>query len=181
MIIAIKEKLAFWILLTIFIIVFLIGLLNYSSRRIDSEEWLAIAGRGGRQRETKEIVPSLGLEFKELQRDVDESDYNTLLENSPFFRYAGPQKKAKESVGQEGQPIRKKEADFIFKGKMIVKGAVKVILEERNAKKTYLVGKGEAIGEYRIKDILEDEVVILKEPEEFHIKLIGSELRRESK
>lgn len=179
MVIAIKEKIAFWGLFVLFVSIFSIGLLNYYSRHIDTDEWFAITGRDRAREGLKELIPPSGPGLDSILREIPESEYAALLERNIFFRYVSQAKKEGEATQKETGRREEKEVAFLFKGKMVVNNRVVVILEESASKKTHLVGKGDVIGGYRVIDVKDDEVVISKEPEEFHIKLFGPE--RESK
>ena len=150
---------------------------------------LAVVGRlsmrGNRLKRENPIQPNkkleeiraneekIKLDLSELHRTIPFPPF--LLKRSLFFRVrvpipqvapGGPEKK--EEILIPTSEVKKVEP-FSYKGKGKIKGRAVVFIEDNYTGKVYFVGKGDMVGDYKILDITEEEVVLCKESQEIRL------------
>jgi hypothetical protein len=126
-----------------------------------------------RTEEIKAKEEKIKLDINELRKPI--SFPSSLAKRSPFFRVRVPALKV-----APGEPMRKEEIlipttevkkiePFSYKGKGKIKGRAVVFIEDNWTRKVYFVGKGDILGDYKVLDITEEEVVLFKEDREIRL------------
>lgn len=153
MAVAIKEKVIFGVLLVVLIVLGIFSVAKFTKPR----EALLLP---------EEAVPEEGIRLLESERvELDiaglatirpASDYLPIKDRSPFFKFT-PKPVAEPGVGI---PVPPKREIFVYKGRAVIGGEQKVVIEEVESGEVYFVGEGDMVGDYKLIEIGEKEVTL---------------------
>lgn len=164
MVVAVKEKYIFWILLGILVFLVIFGGLR--SRKVIMPEEVTLPEAPARRPE----IERARLDIAKLETIRPLADYKSTLARSPFFKYVPPPPGVEPGV--EGVPVPKKRELFVYKGRAVIGKDVRVIIEEVESGEVYFVGKGDKVSDYKLSEVSEKEVVLLaSDGKEIKLKL----------
>lgn len=158
MMVAVKEKLVFWTLLGILILVGVFWVVSPPRKVVVQQE--VVLPEGPSRHPEVEMVK---LDIAKLETIRPLADYKSILTRSLFFKFVPPPPEVAPGMEMEveGVPVPKKREQFVYKGKVVIGEDVKVIIEEVESGEVYFVGKGDKVSDYKLFEVSEKEIVLL--------------------
>jgi hypothetical protein len=178
-----KEKLYFWVIFCLaLVLVPTYGFVFLSLKKGPKPSTQLIEQQKMRPSKDRidRILSQPDLDMEKITRLEQLSSYQPLLERSPFFRPLPPQPPAPQEPGIAlPLPPKEQRPQFSYKGSGRIKGKEVVFVEDKRAGETYFVSKNDMIGEYKVLDITEKEVLLSRGKETITLHRILPEEQRQ--
>lgn len=175
-----KEKMIFWPLMVILVLVMGVGFYAHSKKKNSLTEFLDDIEQVTQKAKAKKKIASFSVDMDSAVRSPSTiDDYGPLLKRNIFFRAdSGDRPKKIEGVIELPEEEAPKKAILSYKGRIMLGAKVMVIIEDQATGKSFSVKEGDNVGEFTVTLIGEKEVTLKKKDGE---ELVLTTIKKEEK